>query len=66
MKILSFAALSIGLCLLAGCASDPMKPDRPSGQRVPVNLTPPPVTYPVTPAERLEAVEAQQGESRHE
>lgn len=66
MKSWSFAALSIGLCLLAGCASDPMKPDRPSGRREPVNLTPPPVAYPVTPAERLEAVEPKQGESSNE
>lgn len=35
---------------LAGCAGNPLKPDRPDGKRVPVNVTPPPVYVPAAPA----------------
>lgn len=57
--------LSVGLCLLAGCASDPMKPDRPNGKRVPINLTPPPVEQPVTPPASPAGKELTQGENRN-
>jgi len=51
-----FAALGIAVCLLIGCANDPMKPSRPFGKRVPVNTTPPPVAFPVMPAEQPDTI----------
>lgn len=44
MKLQSF--LCVLLVALAGCAGNPLKPDRPDGKRVPVNVTPPPVYIP--------------------
>jgi len=52
-----FTALGIAACLLVGCVNDPMKPSRPFGKRVPVNTTPPPVAFPVMPAEPPGVVE---------
>jgi len=56
VEMKSFSILGIVLCLLAGCASDPMKPHRPSGRRVPVNTTPLPVSSPI-PADHVETME---------
>ncbi|WP_139119877.1 hypothetical protein [Xanthomonas graminis] len=61
MKILIVFVFSAGLCLMAGCASDPMKPDRPNGKRVPINVTPPPVEQPVTLPASPKAKEPTQG-----
>ncbi|MBV6816224.1 hypothetical protein ACE15N_22765 (plasmid) [Xanthomonas campestris pv. passiflorae] len=65
MRTFFVLSLSAGLCLLAACASDPMKPDRPNGKRVPINLTPPPVEQPMTPPASPAGKEPKQGVDRN-
>lgn len=45
LQSLIFCVLVVSL---AGCAGNPLKPDRPDGKRIPVNVTPPPVYMPAT------------------
>jgi len=52
-----FTALGLTACLLIGCASDPMKPPRPFGKRIPVNITPLPVISSTVPVEQEETIE---------
>lgn len=63
MKTLMSLFLSVGLCLLVGCASDPMKPSRPEGKRVPINRTPPPISQPAAPAAPARMKQTTQGDS---
>lgn len=54
------------LCLLVGCTSNPLKPPRPDGKRVAINLTPPPaIDGDDTPAAIMPAVLPATAQPRH-
>jgi len=61
VKIWVIAAIGLSVCLLNGCISDPMRPSRPFGRRVPINVTLPPAMHPIVPTEKQETGEPSEG-----